>query len=148
MDLRKLCSILIGVSVLGLICISSCKAPEKKESGENGVLSEIKEGAAEVMQEVQVELDQLKKEAYDQIASNKKVLEDLKSRSMQVKGDVKAELESKIADLEKRNRDLEQKIEAFGGKSMEDWKSFKAEFKRDMDELGNAFRNLSVKNIK
>ena len=30
----------------------------------------------------------------------------------------------------------------------ENWEKFKAEFGHDMDELGNAFRDLTVKNVK
>ena len=32
--------------------------------------------------------------------------------------------------------------------SKEDWEKFKVEFNHDMEELGNAFKDLTVKNTK
>jgi chromosome segregation ATPase len=48
------------------------------------------------------------------------------------------QLEQKIADLKARMKDYE--------KNQTGWESFKREFNHDMDELGAAFKNLTVDN--
>jgi len=51
----------------------------------------------------------------------------------------------KIDALEQKNRDMRNRIAAYE-KSQSDWESFKREFNHDMDELGQAFKDLTVDN--
>lgn len=51
----------------------------------------------------------------------------------------------KIATLEQQNKDLRAKLYAYE-KSQSNWESFKREFNRDMDAIGEAFKNLTVDN--
>ncbi|MNV21311.1 hypothetical protein D3C71_1122430 [compost metagenome] len=56
---------------------------------------------------------------------------------------------AQIAALEKQNEEMEIRMNRF--KNVEDkdqWKEFKEEFDHDMDELGKAFKGLSVNNVK
>ena len=39
-------------------------------------------------------------------------------------------------------------MEDYKADSKENWESFKTEFNHDMDELGNAFRDLTIDNKK
>ena len=55
--------------------------------------------------------------------------------------------EQRIDTLEKKNRDLKARVDAYD-KSQSDWESFKREFNHDMDELGQAFKDLTVDNKK
>lgn len=52
----------------------------------------------------------------------------------------------KIEDLEEKNREIKIKVEMYKNDTSSDWKSFKEEYNRDMDELGQAFKNLTVDN--
>jgi len=48
------------------------------------------------------------------------------------------------ASLEQKNKNLKKQMKAFEADTKEDWLSFKAEFKRDMDDLGDALENFVV----
>lgn len=52
---------------------------------------------------------------------------------------------NRILELEQQNRDLQNRIDAYD-KSHTDWEKFKREFNSDMDELGNALKNITVNN--
>jgi len=52
----------------------------------------------------------------------------------------------KIEDLEEKNREIKSKVEMYKNDTSSDWESFKEEYNRDMDELGKAFKNLTVDN--
>ena len=52
-----------------------------------------------------------------------------------------------IESLEKKNKDLSDKIANYD-KGRSDWEAFKREFNHDMDEFGNAFKDLTVNNKK
>ena len=54
----------------------------------------------------------------------------------------------KIAELEQKNADTQKKLNEYKADSKEKWEMFKSEFNRDMDELGKAFSNMTVKNNK
>ncbi len=54
----------------------------------------------------------------------------------------------KIAELDSKNTDMKRKLDNFKANGKDNWETFKTEFSHDMDELGNAFRDLTVKNTK
>ena len=76
------------------------------------------------------------------------MIADFKSRIANEKKAVKDEYNKKIAELEQKNADTQKKLNEYKADSKEKWEMFKSEFNRDMDELGNALGNLTVKNNK
>jgi hypothetical protein len=50
----------------------------------------------------------------------------------------------KIAELEQRNIDLKKRLDDFSAEGEAQWETFKDEFTRDMDELGNAFKDFTI----
>lgn len=55
--------------------------------------------------------------------------------------------EKRIDALEQKNKDLKIRMESYE-KSQSDWEIFKNEFNHDMDELGQAFDDLTIGNKK
>jgi len=55
--------------------------------------------------------------------------------------------EKRIANLEEKNKNLQLKLDGYET-NQSDWESFKSEFKHDMDEFGQAFRDITVDNKK
>jgi hypothetical protein len=53
-----------------------------------------------------------------------------------------------LAILEQKNSDLKKKLDGFKEESKDKWDKFKAEFNHDMEELGKAFKEFTVKNTK
>jgi outer membrane murein-binding lipoprotein Lpp len=51
----------------------------------------------------------------------------------------------RINKLEQQNRDLRVRINAYD-RNNTDWETFKREFNHDMDEIGNALKDLTVNN--
>ncbi len=43
---------------------------------------------------------------------------------------------------------MKKKMENYKEEGKDKWEIFKAEFSHDMDELGKAFKDLTVKNVK
>jgi NAD-dependent DNA ligase len=55
-------------------------------------------------------------------------------------------LEEKLAELEQKNMELKEKLADYKDDGNEDWNAFKVEFSHDMNALGKAFSDLTVKN--
>ncbi|MFN0047523.1 MAG: hypothetical protein ACKVOU_00200 [Cytophagales bacterium] len=43
---------------------------------------------------------------------------------------------------------MKKKMDDYKEDGKENWEKFKTEFNHDMDEIGNAFKDLTVKNVK
>ena len=55
--------------------------------------------------------------------------------------------QNKIVNLKQRNDLLKAKIKTYESNHT-DWESFKREYNHDVDELGNAFKDLTIDNKK
>jgi chromosome segregation ATPase len=54
--------------------------------------------------------------------------------------------EKRIDDLEAKNKTMQTRLDAYDA-NHSDWNKFKTEFNHDMDELGKALKDLTVKNV-
>ncbi len=52
---------------------------------------------------------------------------------------------NRIQTLEQQNKDLQTRIDAYD-RTQTDWEKFKREFNHDMDEIGNALKDITVNN--
>ena len=83
-------------------------------------------------------------EKYNEIIENEKKIAEYKA----LKQETKTDLNAKIDSIEKSNLQLKLKMDNFKDEGIEDWKKFKSEFSRDMDELGKAIKDITIKNNK
>lgn len=52
----------------------------------------------------------------------------------------------KIVELEQKNEEIKLKVDKYKNDAGDDWKSFKEEYNRDINELGKAIKNLTIDN--
>lgn len=130
--------------------VTACKTSESKvEDAENKVMN-----AEENLEDANMELNQArrdsiqlwKEETVQIINNNEKSIVDLKTKISIQKKETKANYEQKVAELEQKNADMKKKLGDFSDDGKSDWQLFKAEFNRDMEELGKAFKDLTIKN--
>jgi phage host-nuclease inhibitor protein Gam len=94
------------------------------------------------------EIEDFKLQSIQKTEENNKAMMEFKERIKNEKQDAKNEYNQKINELEKKNTDLKKRIADYQENGKDNWESFKKEFNHDMDELGNAFSNLTKKNTK
>jgi hypothetical protein len=111
-------------------------------------VTEAKKELDEANREYAVEMAKYKKDTEANIVTNQKIIDDFKLRIENEKTEVKSKYNKIIADLEQKNNDLGEKMDDYNAEGKEQWESFKTEFSMDMDNLGKAFKDLSVDNIK
>ena len=104
--------------------------------------------ADEANTDYQVEVDKYRLETAEKIAENEKSIKEFNLRVASEKKEAREDYKKKIAELEAKNSDLKMKMDNYKADSKENWVKFKVEFSRDMDELGAAFKDLTVKNVK
>ena len=84
----------------------------------------------------------------DRINENEKMIASFKARMTTDKKQMK-ETDQKIIDaLEQKNINMRKRIDEYKEKGKDEWKAFKIGFNSDMDDLGNAIKDLKVNNTK
>lgn len=122
-------------------------AAENVEQSEKNVV-QAKKDLAIANKEYLADMKQYKKETADKIDSNQKIIDDLNSWVANEKKEFNEEYKKTIAELEQQNKAMKAKLNEYKDEGKEKWETFKAEFTHDMDKLGIAFKNLTVKNVK
>lgn len=127
--------------------LMSCTQKQKVENAENNLV-QANEELNKAKGDYVTEVENYRKETIERIRANERNAIEFKKRIENDKKDARADYNEKIAVLEIKNRDLRRKMNDYRATSKENWSSFKTEFNHDMDELGKAFNDLTVKNVK
>ncbi len=125
---------------------TSCDTPSQKVENAEANVVEAKEDLVQAQEDYLVDVETYRQQTAEKIAANNKSIAEFNARIEAEKADVKADYKMKIAELEKKNSDLKMKLDGYKAESKDQWETFKLEFNRDMDQLGAALKDLTVKN--
>ncbi|MBC7382556.1 MAG: hypothetical protein H7296_06105 [Bacteroidia bacterium] len=137
--------IITGLLISG---INACSSPTQKVEHAQENLIEAKQELAKAKQDSIVAYETFKKESEERISSNEKVIAAFKLRMITDKTQLKVKDQKMIDGLEQKNIDMRKMMAEYNEKGKDEWESFKTEFNHDMDELGKAMNDLTVKNPK
>lgn len=131
----------------------ACQTGEQKEQNAINDVADAEQNLKEVAKEnseekketaTADEWKQFKAETDAVIMANEKRMKEL-SDQMKLKGKKIDDLYArKIDTLQMKNKELKNKLDSYDMKS--DWKQFREEFNRDMDELGKTLKDFTVNN--
>ena len=145
--MKKILVVFAGCLLVGGLMSSCGSSAEKlKDANENSVEANKDLEAAKVA--YAEDMANYRKETAEKLATNDKNLAEFKARIAVQKSDAKADYIKKVAELEQKNSDYKKRLADYKEEGKDKWDIFKAEFSRDMDELGNALKDLTVKNNK
>ncbi len=109
------------------------------------------ENVEEIQQQERIataeEWAEFKSESERKIMENEARILELKQKMMEPGVGLDSLRQNRIERLEERNNELRVKIRTYED-DKSDWESFKREFKHDMDEIGDAFEDLTIDNKK
>ncbi|HEY9169408.1 MAG TPA: hypothetical protein VIN72_07970 [Lutibacter sp.] len=97
-------------------------------------------------EEYLADIENFKKETTAKIDANNQMITDFKVKIASSKKDAQIYYQEQIAILEQKNIAMKQKLDAYQESGKDNWESFKTEFNKDMTELGEAFKNFTLKN--
>ncbi len=139
----------LSTLTIGLTVTSCGSSPEKVEDAKENIAEEQKD-VEKAKLEYAEELEKFRADQDLRMTENEKQIADLKARSAEMKKEARADYEKRVAELETRNAELKAKLRDYqhDDKDNTKWESFKREFNHDMDEMGNAFKDLGKNNAK
>ncbi|WP_372948599.1 hypothetical protein [Mariniphaga sp.] len=140
------------VFIAGLL-FTSCNSQSQKIENAEDNLQDKKEAVIDAKIDLTLarqdsisEFEQFKSDFQNQIKTNEKTIAGLKLSTVGASKENKVLYEKKLVELEERNNELKIKLAEYKEGEPDQWKAFKLEFKRDMDELGKAFSDFTVSN--
>ena len=146
--MKKIMITTIAGTLLSAAILTSCNSPAKKVENAQENVTEAKEDLAEANKEYREDMEKYRQETAEKIDANNKSLAEFNDRIKSQKMAAQADYKKKIAELEQKNTDMKKRMDEYNADGKENWENFKTEFNRDMEELGKAFKDLTVKNIK
>jgi DNA-binding PucR family transcriptional regulator len=151
---KSIFTLAIAMLIAGTIftgCQSSAtkvENAEEKLQAANDKVSDAKQDLLKARLDSINDYEQFKKETEEILITHRKSIADFKARIENEKSENKAKYEKKLAELDKKNTDLEKTLEAYKENGKENWQSFKTKFIYDMQELTEAFKELTAINAK
>ncbi|MBK5210500.1 MAG: peptidase M23 [Flavobacteriaceae bacterium] len=143
--MKKLIFILTGAALLTGTVFTSCDTITEKAGIVKINAEEVKEDLNKANEDFKVDIENFKKETAAKIDSNKQKIAELNVKIEYAKKDAKAYSQEQVAILEQKNKEMKLKMDTYKEDGKENWERFKSEFSRDMDNLGEAFKNFTVK---
>jgi len=135
----------------------SCQSSAEKSDAADAKVIDAKQDLKDAQQDAVVaaqkaataeELAAFKSDSELRIIAVDKEIALLKQKMRVAGKKVDASYEESIKALEQKNKDLKNRMDNYSNNAQSDWESFKREFNHDMDELGNAMKDLTVNNKK
>lgn len=141
---KTLFTMAIMVSMVFTMFIGCQSSSKKVENAQENVVK----ANEELNQALKDSIQQYRIATQEKLIANEKQLAEYKAKIAIQKKENKAKYEEELAKLVQKNNDLKIKLENYNEENEVKWEAFKTEFNHDMDELGKAFKDLTVKNVK
>ena len=145
---------LVALMILAHAMLTGCQSSAEKMDAANQNVEDAREDLKEAKEDAHAEAVKVanaeewsafKTESEVKINDNQKRIDELRAKMKKPGQTFDAMYAKNIENLEERNRDLKTRIGAYET-NQSDWESFKREFNHDMNEVGQALRDLTVNN--
>lgn len=138
-------TITTSILLTGAIFTSCNTAAEKVDKAEDKSIK-ADEDFNSAKDEYLADIENFKKETAAKIEANNQMIADFKVKIATSKKDAQVYYQEQIAILEQKNIEMKVKLDAYQESGKDNWETFKTEFNKDMNALGEAFKNFTVKN--
>jgi polyhydroxyalkanoate synthesis regulator phasin len=142
---NKLFNLAAIVFVSGIL-LTGCNIKGKNSVKSQDMVEAAKENVAEANLALNSAIEQFKEESAEAIEKNEDRIANLKIEIANENEENKVAMEEKLAELEQKNKELKEKLADYKNDGSEKWDAFKVEFNHDINELGKAFSDLTIKN--
>ncbi len=151
---KTIISYAIASSLISGVIFTGCQSASQEEENAKENVQDAKEELKEVRDDANKEAQKVasaeewnafKIETEEKIRNNENRIAELKMKMNKPGKILDGLYEKRIETLEQRNNELKARLGNYE-KNQSDWESFKREFNHDMDELGQAFKDITVDN--
>ncbi|TRX43124.1 hypothetical protein [Flavobacterium restrictum] len=120
---------------------TSCKSANQKQATAQQNATEANQDLTNTQASNVAEWKAFKAESQAKILDNEQRIANLKEKMNKPGSTFDGIYRTRIEKLEAKNNDLKAKLNNYDG-NQTDWQTFKSDFNRDMDEIGNNIKDL------
>ena len=146
--MRKSILALAAFALMAGAMSTSCNSSSQKVDDAQNSVKEARQDLDAANKEYLAEIENFRVEMAARIDANDKRIAELKANLVHEKKEARADYKKRIDALEQKNRDLKKEMDEYKATGRENWEIFKTEFNHDMDQLGQAFKDIGVRNTK
>lgn len=154
--MKKIFFILAVTAFMAGTTLVGCKSTTKEEIASQEKVDDAEQNLKDAKDSLVVarkaataeEWQTFKNQTDSVISYNEAQIADLKMKMQKTGKSVDAKYQKNIDILEQKNKNLKTKIDTYKNDANSDWQSFKREFNHDIDEIGKAFKDVTVDNKK
>jgi hypothetical protein len=144
--MKKSILVLAACNLAAIAMFTNCSNPAEKVEKSQTEVVEAEEDLVQAQQDYLMEVENYRAHTAQLITANNESIREYSSGIELEKEELRADYRNKIAALERKNRDMSRKLDDYKADGKDQWQTFKAEFNRDMDQLGRELRDLNVRN--
>jgi hypothetical protein len=146
---KNIISLVLVSSLISAAVLTGCRPSTSREEAAQAELKQAKIELAEAQRAANAtEWQSFKDESEIKIKDNAVRISSLKLKITKSGKALDKLYQEKVEALELQNKALEAKMNDYEKTGKNNWQSFKREFNHDMDELGNAMKDLTTNNTK
>lgn len=134
--------------ILSTSCTPSATKIEKAQENVKTATDNLVDANIELSNALNDSIKMYKTESETRITYYEKSIAEFKLQLAKEKGENKVRLEKKVAELEQKSKEMKKDLADYTNEGQDKWTSFKKEFSHDLDELGNAFKDVTTNNVK
>lgn len=146
--MKKTMSFLTATTFAVAIILTGCDSSSEKVENAQDDVTKATIALDEANKEYLADIEKYRVETAEKILANEKNIMELNLLIANEKKEARADYKKKMDELEQKNTTLKNKMLEYKESGKENWEKFKMEFNHDMEELGTAFKALTVKNVK
>ncbi|MBC7641301.1 MAG: hypothetical protein H7174_03010 [Flavobacterium sp.] len=133
-------SILI-LAIVAFTTFTSCRSAAQKETAAKNNFVDAKQDLQDTKIDNANQWIKFRAESQAKIADNEKRIAELKVRMNEPGKTFDGLYRTRIEKLESKNAELKSRLRNYDGNQTQ-WKTFKSDFNRDMNEIGNNIKDL------
>jgi len=145
--MKKSILALAASALIAAATLTSCNTPAKKVEEAQNDVKEANKDLDKANKEYLADIESYKKEMAEKIAANNQSIAEFNARIANQKREAAADYKLKITELQQKNSDMKRHMDEYKAEGKEKWEKFKTEFGHDMEELGKAFKDFTIKNV-
>lgn len=134
--------------ILMVVVLLSCDSSTKNVQDAKDNVIEANENLDKANEVHSADVEAYKAIIAEKIEANNQQIIAFKEKIAKEDKITKEDFKKLVDEVEERNNLLLDKLNNYKINGKSNWEVFKIEFNRDMKELGEAFRDLSIKNVK
>lgn len=127
--------------------LTGCNTQDNSQNISKDKVQNTKEAFTKVTLRMNSAIENFKAEQAKLIETNNKRIAEYKLELARENAKNKAILENKLSELEHKNIKLKKRLVDYKNNGNQKWVAFRDEFNHDMEELGKALSDLTIKNV-